>query len=117
MEPISCPIRVSTQVNAPHSSRRSPQLSAVPRTHDCPLNVVIPMGGLGRNEFTNAGYPTPKPMIPVVGRPMPRISDSTAVSSRIAIRLPPESTSTTSASAEPTPVWLTAPTMMPATMP
>ena len=70
MEPISCPIRVSTQVNAPHSSRRSPQLSAVPRTHDCPLNVVIPMGGLGRNEFTNAGYPTPKPMIPVVGRPM-----------------------------------------------
>jgi hypothetical protein len=28
------------------------------------------MGGLGRNEFTNAGYPTPKPMIPVVGRPM-----------------------------------------------
>ena len=58
------------EVNAPHSSRRSPQLSAVPRTHDCPLNVVIPMGGLGRNEFTNAGYPTPKPMIPVVGRPM-----------------------------------------------
>ena len=56
--------------NAPHSSRRSPQFSAVPRTHDCPLNVVIPMGGLGRNEFTNAGYPTPKPMIPVVGRPM-----------------------------------------------
>ena len=70
MEPISCPIRVSTNPNAPHSSRRSPQLSAVPRTHDCPLNVVIPMGGLGRNEFTNAGYPTPKPMIPVVGRPM-----------------------------------------------
>ncbi len=28
--------------------------------------------------------------------------------------LPPDSTSTTSASAEPTPVWLTAPTMMPA---
>ena len=37
-----------------------------------------------------------------------------AVSSRIAIRLPPDSTVTTSASAEPTPVWLTAPTMMPA---
>ncbi len=28
--------------------------------------------------------------------------------------LPPDSTSTTSASALPTPVWLTAPTMMPA---
>ena len=45
---------------------------------------------------------------------MPRISDRIAVSTRIAIRLPPESTSTTSASADPTPVWLTAPTMMPA---
>ena len=69
MEPISCPIRVSTSVN-PHSNRRSPQAPAVPRTHDCPLNVVIPMGGLGRNDFTEAGYTQPKPMIPVVGRPM-----------------------------------------------
>ena len=32
----------------------------------------------------------------------------------MATMLPPESTSTTSAKAEPTPVWLTAPTMMPA---
>ncbi len=45
---------------------------------------------------------------------MPRIRLSTAVNSRISSRLPMERISTTSASTRPTPVWETAPTMMPA---
>jgi len=33
------------------------------------INVVIPMAGLG-SRFSNAGYPDPKPLIPVNGTPM-----------------------------------------------
>lgn len=33
------------------------------------LNIVIPMAGRG-SRFANAGYTTPKPMIPVHGKPM-----------------------------------------------
>lgn len=35
-----------------------------------PLNVIVPLGGLSSNEFTEAGYRQPKPMVPIVGRPM-----------------------------------------------
>ncbi|MNC15495.1 hypothetical protein D3C75_633170 [compost metagenome] len=45
---------------------------------------------------------------------MPRIRLSRAVRSSISSRLPMESISTRSASTRPTPVWETAPTMMPA---
>lgn len=33
------------------------------------LNIVVPMAGLG-SRFLNAGYETPKPLIPVMGKPM-----------------------------------------------
>jgi NDP-sugar pyrophosphorylase family protein len=33
------------------------------------INIVIPMAGLG-SRFVQAGYAQPKPMIPVLGRPM-----------------------------------------------
>ena len=33
------------------------------------LQIVIPMAGRG-SRFANAGYTTPKPLIPVGGRPM-----------------------------------------------
>jgi NDP-sugar pyrophosphorylase family protein len=33
------------------------------------LNIVIPMAGLG-SRFANAGYTTPKPLIPILGIPM-----------------------------------------------
>lgn len=33
------------------------------------MNVVIPMAGLG-SRFTKAGYTVPKPLIPVMGKPM-----------------------------------------------
>lgn len=33
------------------------------------LNIVIPMAGLG-SRFSDAGYTTPKPMIPIHGKPM-----------------------------------------------
>lgn len=34
-----------------------------------PLNVVIPMGGIG-SRFAKNGYRHPKPLINIVGRPM-----------------------------------------------
>lgn len=34
-----------------------------------PLQILIPMGGLGQ-RFRDAGYTTPKPLIPVEGKPM-----------------------------------------------
>ena len=33
------------------------------------MNIVVPMAGLGV-RFANAGYTTPKPLIPVLGKPM-----------------------------------------------
>jgi dTDP-glucose pyrophosphorylase len=33
------------------------------------INIVVPMAGRG-SRFTNAGYTTPKPLIPVGGKPM-----------------------------------------------
>src|SRR5689334_6975727 len=33
------------------------------------MNVVIPMAGLG-SRFAKAGYTIPKPLIPVLGKPM-----------------------------------------------
>jgi NDP-sugar pyrophosphorylase family protein len=33
------------------------------------MNIVIPMAGLG-SRFAQAGYATPKPLIPVLGKPM-----------------------------------------------
>ena len=33
------------------------------------MNIVIPMAGLG-NRFKSAGYTTPKPLIPIVDKPM-----------------------------------------------
>src|SRR6185436_12774564 len=33
------------------------------------MNVVVPMAGLG-SRFAKAGFTTPKPLIPVLGRPM-----------------------------------------------
>ncbi|MGN6371280.1 MAG: glycosyltransferase family 2 protein [Phycisphaerae bacterium] len=33
------------------------------------MNIVIPMAGLG-SRFRSAGYTTPKPLIPVLGKPM-----------------------------------------------
>lgn len=33
------------------------------------INIVVPMAGLG-SRFSQAGYSQPKPMIPVLGRPM-----------------------------------------------
>lgn len=37
-----------------------------------PLNIVIPMAGLG-SRFAKAGYTVPKPLIPVAGVPMIRL--------------------------------------------
>src|SRR5579872_6077095 len=34
-----------------------------------PIQILMPMGGLGR-RFIEAGYDTPKPLIPVDGKPM-----------------------------------------------
>jgi hypothetical protein len=59
--PRSCPIRVS---------KSDVSQSATPRASHVALNVIIPMGGLGANEFTEAGYAVPKPMVPIVGRPL-----------------------------------------------
>ena len=52
--------------------RSTPVLSAkgLGRGRPVPLNVLLPMGGLESNEFTEAGYRVPKPMVPIVGRPM-----------------------------------------------
>jgi UDP-N-acetylglucosamine diphosphorylase / glucose-1-phosphate thymidylyltransferase / UDP-N-acetylgalactosamine diphosphorylase / glucosamine-1-phosphate N-acetyltransferase / galactosamine-1-phosphate N-acetyltransferase len=33
------------------------------------MNIVVPMAGLG-SRFSQAGYTTPKPLIPVLGKPM-----------------------------------------------
>ena len=38
-------------------------------TREFPLNIVIPMAGLG-SRFQQAGYTVPKPLIDVRGRPM-----------------------------------------------
>eukprot|EP00629_Pelagomonadales_sp_RCC1024_P006994 CAMPEP_0119279790 /NCGR_PEP_ID=MMETSP1329-20130426/21466_1 /TAXON_ID=114041 /ORGANISM="Genus nov. species nov., Strain RCC1024" /LENGTH=233 /DNA_ID=CAMNT_0007280351 /DNA_START=113 /DNA_END=810 /DNA_ORIENTATION=- len=65
MSPLACPIRVDAI--SPHK-RTMPMPAA--RRDAVALNVVIPMGGLGRDAFAEAGYGAPKPMIPVVGRPM-----------------------------------------------
>ena len=63
----ACPVR-SRQATESDGRRRSG--SAILRQHNVPLNVIIPMGGLGTNDFTEAGYTVPKPMVPIVGRPM-----------------------------------------------
>lgn len=34
-----------------------------------PINIIIPMGGLG-SRFANNGYKLPKPLVPILGRPM-----------------------------------------------
>ncbi|KAJ1456490.1 hypothetical protein M885DRAFT_616133 [Pelagophyceae sp. CCMP2097] len=52
----SCPVR--------QQSKR------IGSTAKAPLNVVVPMGGLSSNEYTEQGYRVPKPMVPIVGRPM-----------------------------------------------
>lgn len=36
------------------------------------LNIVMPMAGRGK-RFVDAGYPTPKPLIPIHGRPMTEV--------------------------------------------
>ncbi|AUB83879.1 glycosyltransferase family 2 protein [Candidatus Thiodictyon syntrophicum] len=41
----------------------------MPQLETWPLNIVIPMAGRG-SRFVNAGYTTPKPLIPLKGRPM-----------------------------------------------
>eukprot|EP01062_Namystynia_karyoxenos_P080135 TRINITY_DN8586_c0_g1_i2.p1 TRINITY_DN8586_c0_g1~~TRINITY_DN8586_c0_g1_i2.p1 ORF type:complete len:1127 (+),score=310.92 TRINITY_DN8586_c0_g1_i2:105-3485(+) len=58
------------------SPRPSGTVAAVPPTElilppakRVPLNVIIPMGGLGR-AFDDAGYRCPKPMVNIVGKPM-----------------------------------------------
>ena len=69
MEPVTartCPVRVAKST-ARLSTRVSP---STPRQQRAPLNIIIPMGGLGSNEFTESGYTQPKPMVPIVGRPM-----------------------------------------------
>lgn len=53
----ACPIRLGQQ------------RTTTPR-RQVPLNVIVPLGGLSSNEFTEAGYRMPKPMVPIVGRPM-----------------------------------------------
>ncbi len=49
-----------------------------------------------------------------MGKPIPKIKLNTAVNSSINSRLPIDSSSTKSARTSPTPVWETAPTMIPA---
>lgn len=41
----------------------------MPGTPEFPLNIVVPMAGLG-SRFAQAGYTVPKPLIDVRGRPM-----------------------------------------------
>ncbi len=41
----------------------------VPAPSDKPLQIIIPMAGLG-SRFANAGYQKPKPFIDVLGKPM-----------------------------------------------
>jgi len=53
-----CPVRLPRSKN---EARKKSQVA---------LNVLVPLGGLNANEFVEAGYRLPKPMVPIVGRPM-----------------------------------------------
>lgn len=55
----SCPIRLPRREN-----------EARPLKSTVSLNVLVPLGGLSSNAFTEAGFRMPKPLVPIVGRPM-----------------------------------------------